>query len=256
MGRSILLSPGFWRGSISEVLCFKCASVPDPWIPGRPQCPPFLVRGKRRLPGPPPSAGVRVPSISRRAIPDLRRFPERLVDDRIERDDAANEFASHGLRVGEFAPAPRQVVDKPGGDPVRQFRQLRGQPAPGAAEIGPGNDDAGADPIATPRSAAPVGRSSELMANLASQAAPEHNRRQTREWRASCAWGHGASLFCRWLGDQLPASRFRAACRLPRRQSADHAGSDSTSRSCHRSSDVQAHCQCSWTVLKTTGISG
>ena len=80
-----------------------------------------------------------------RMVANFRRFPERLVDHRIEGNDATNEFATNRHRVVEFASHGRQCADNAGGDPRRQVSEPRGEPALGAAKIGAGENDTGAD---------------------------------------------------------------------------------------------------------------
>ena len=80
----------------------------------------------------------------RRMVAQLAGLADRLVDDRIERDDPADELASLGLRVRQLRPRQRQHAGKSARDLGRQIREGRCQPALGAAEIGAGENDAGA----------------------------------------------------------------------------------------------------------------
>ena len=87
---------------------------------------------------------VHGPLQHRRMIAELGGLPDRLVDHRIERDDPPDELASDRLRLRQAWPGQRQGAGKSARDFGRQAREQRGQPALGAAEIGPGEDDAGA----------------------------------------------------------------------------------------------------------------
>ena len=81
----------------------------------------------------------------RRVVAELRGFAERLVDHRVERDDPADEFAPDRLGVLEFGSGDRQCAGEPAGDLGRDRGEQARQPAPRAAEIGSGENDAGAD---------------------------------------------------------------------------------------------------------------
>ncbi len=81
----------------------------------------------------------------RGVVAQLRGFAERLVDDRVERDDPADELAPDRLGVLEFGSGSDQCAGEPAGDLGRNGGEQRGKPAPGAAEIRYGEDDAGAD---------------------------------------------------------------------------------------------------------------
>ena len=54
-------------------------------------------------------------------VAQVAGLPERLVDHRVERDDAADEFASLGLRVRQLRPRQRQHAGKSARDIGRQI---------------------------------------------------------------------------------------------------------------------------------------
>ena len=78
-------------------------------------------------------------------IAQLRRFPDRLVNDRVERDDAADEFPSNPLDVVKIGSGDRQRVDKSVSNPGRSGREQPSQAPRRVAEIGGGEEDAGAN---------------------------------------------------------------------------------------------------------------
>ena len=78
-------------------------------------------------------------------IAKLGGLAERLVDDRVECDDAANELAPHRLGFFKSGSGDRQGAGEAAGDLGRNGGEQGGQAAPRAAEIGSGENDAGAD---------------------------------------------------------------------------------------------------------------
>ena len=72
----------------------------------------------------------------RGVVAQLRRLTERLVDDRVERDDLADEFAPDRLGVLEFGSGSDQCAGEPAGDLGRNRGEQGGKPTPGAAKIG------------------------------------------------------------------------------------------------------------------------
>ena len=55
----------------------------------------------------------------RGVIADLGRFPECLIDDRVEGDDATDEFPSNSLRIGQLVPGQGQRARKTSCNPGR-----------------------------------------------------------------------------------------------------------------------------------------
>jgi hypothetical protein len=98
----------------------------------------------------PPSGQGGEPTVDRR-LQDRRMIaqsgglPDCLVDDRIERGDPPDELPPHRLRFRQVRPGQRQGPGKPSGDLGGDGGEQGGQPASGAAEIGSGKHDAGAD---------------------------------------------------------------------------------------------------------------
>ena len=82
---------------------------------------------------------------NRRAIAQLRRFPDRLVNYRVERDDATEQFSPHRPCIRYMGSSRRQRGGEPGGNLRCDGGELGGEPASGATEIGAGENDAGAD---------------------------------------------------------------------------------------------------------------
>jgi hypothetical protein len=76
-------------------------------------------------------------------------FPERLINDGVERDDAPDELAALGFRVRQLSLCKSEHAAKSTHDLGRKICKLICEPALGAAEIGTGEDDASAhDPYA------------------------------------------------------------------------------------------------------------
>ena len=75
----------------------------------------------------------------------LRRLPERLVDHRVEANNSLDEGAPHRSRGGRSGPGRCERTGKAGRDSCCQFCQVCGQQLPATAEIGCGENDAGAD---------------------------------------------------------------------------------------------------------------
>ena len=85
----------------------------------------------------------------RRVVANLAGFAEHLVDDRVELNDASNERTSLGLRVRQLRSRESQHAGKSAHDLGRQIGERPSKPPLCAAEIGAGEDDAGAhDPNA------------------------------------------------------------------------------------------------------------
>src|SRR6516162_846576 len=76
-------------------------------------------------------------------IAQLRRFPDRLVDDRVEGDDAADELPSYSLGVVEIGSGQPQRAGKSAGNLGRGGREQRSQAPRGVAEIGGGEYHSG-----------------------------------------------------------------------------------------------------------------
>jgi hypothetical protein len=75
----------------------------------------------------------------------LRGFPDRLVDDRVEGDDARDKLPSHRLDVIEIGSGDRQRPSKSTGNLGGNGREQRSQAPRGVAEIGGGKYHSGAN---------------------------------------------------------------------------------------------------------------
>src|SRR4029077_8344674 len=80
-----------------------------------------------------------------RMVAQLGRLAQRLVDDRVERDDLSQELAPDRLRVRKVWSRERQCAVKPSCNFSGNGGEQRGHPTPGAAEISSRKYDAGAD---------------------------------------------------------------------------------------------------------------
>ena len=65
-----------------------------------------------------------------RMVAELRRFPERLVDDRVERDNPSYELAPNWLSIREIGSGQRQCVGKPARDLSGNGAEDCGEPTP------------------------------------------------------------------------------------------------------------------------------
>src|SRR5262249_59132619 len=69
----------------------------------------------------------------------------RLVDDRVERDDAADKIAPNRLDARKFGSSAHQRSGEAAGDLGQETGEQSGQTAPRATQVGPRQNDAGAD---------------------------------------------------------------------------------------------------------------
>src|SRR5258708_39143812 len=77
---------------------------------------------------------------NRRVVAHVAGFSERLVDDRVERNDALDEIASLGLRIRQLRSRQCQHAAKSTCDLNSQTCECTCKSPPAAAEIGPGED--------------------------------------------------------------------------------------------------------------------
>ena len=71
----------------------------------------------------------------RGVVTELGQFAERLVDDRVESDEAADELAPNRLGFLKPGTSAGQCAGEPAADLDRNGGEEGGEPAPGAAQI-------------------------------------------------------------------------------------------------------------------------